>query len=250
MEAVSILTLQYIPRIGKKTINKILSVSNSFDPSNAKEIIRIIKETKESYEKIAVPELDVVCKAFEKANRIYDLSIENDIKILPIDDSKYPKILKLVKDAPLLLHTKGNLKALNEDCVAIIGSREPTSFGISKAEYLGSFFAKEGFTVVSGLAKGIDTAAHKGALKEDGLTIAVLAHGLDTVYPRSNANLFSTIIKKNGLILSEYPIGTKPYKNCFVERDRIQSGLSLGTFLVESKRKGGSIALSAGKSQK
>ena len=135
----------------------------------------------------------------------------------------------------------GNIDAIHRDCIAIVGTREPTEYGITAAKRLGALFAESGYTVVSGLANGIDTAAHQGALEVDGLTVAVLASGLDTVYPIKNKELAGAILKNNGALVSEYSWGTMVNRSYFVARDRIQSGLSLGVFVVETGIKGGTM---------
>ena len=125
--------------------------------------------------------------------------------------------------------------------IAIVGTREPTQYGAESARKLGGIFAKEGFVVVSGLATGIDAQAHKGALDANGMTIAVLAHGLHTVYPPENKKLANKILDKNGALVSEYPWDKNSSRYSFVERDRIQSGLSLGVFVVETGIGGGTM---------
>lgn len=117
--------------------------------------------------------------------------------------------------------------------VAIIGTRNPTPEGITAGEFLGEYFGSKGFNVVSGLAKGCDTAAHRGCLKGKGFTTAIVAHGLHTVYPKENKGLAVEIIASGGVLMSEYFTGTGSLSNYFIERDRLQAGLSKATIVVQ-----------------
>ncbi len=173
--------------------------------------------------------------------KIWEVSQQHNIQIISRDSSHYPKCLLQISDPPALLHVLGNIDALIRDCIAIVGTREPTKYGIDAAKKLGALFAERGYVVVSGLADGIDAAAHRGALEANGLTVAVLAHGLDTVYPGKNKELANAILKNNGALVSEYSWGIKANRSYFVARDRIQSGLSLGVFVVETGIKGGTM---------
>ncbi|RCV63357.1 DNA processing protein [Methanophagales archaeon] len=178
---------------------------------------------------------------WNNANKIGDVSQQHKIQIISKTSPNYPKGLLLISDPPRLLHVLGNSDAINKDCIAIVGTRKPTEYGIVAAKRLGALFAENGYVVVSGLADGIDAAAHQGALEANGLTVAVLAQGLNTVYPSKNNVLADTILKTNGALISEYPCGTKTNRSHFVARGRIQSGLSLGVFVVETGVKGGTM---------
>lgn len=245
MEAIHILALEETPNIGPRTINKILSTYNKFEIkfeiNGPSDIIKILEKTNANFKEVHVPDEKDASLGWDKANEIWKLSQENSIHIIPRDSPDYPKFLVHIPDPPALLHVLGNVEALHKDCIAIVGTREPTEYGISKAKKLGALFAKKGYTVVSGLAEGIDTAAHKGALESNGLTAAVLAHGLDTVYPGKNKELADDILKNKGALVSEYPWGAKVNRSYFVARDRIQSGLSLGVFVVETDIEGGTM---------
>ncbi len=150
-------------------------------------------------------------------------------------------MLKKIYDSPKKLYINGNENLLNTTCIAIVGSREPTEYGKKVAKYLGFYLAKNGYTIVSGLAKGIDSYSHIGALNAKGKTIAVLGNGLDVIYPKENKGLEEYIIKNNGCIISEYDFGTKPQKKNFPARNRIISGLSKAVIVVEAKEKSGSL---------
>ncbi|MDO8727288.1 MAG: DNA-processing protein DprA [Candidatus Methanoperedens sp.] len=241
MKTISILALQQIPGIGTKTIEKILSLSGISEPTCPVDLIEILKKANAEFGRISIPEIEAANKGWDKAHEILDRSQKQDIQIISKESPYYPKYLSIISNPPVLLHVKGNIDALNKDSVAIVGTRKPSESGKVRARRIAELFTKEGYIIVSGLAQGVDTAAHMGALETDGLTVAVLAQGLDTVYPYENKELANTIIKKKGALVSEYPIGTETLPRYFIERDRIQSGLSLGTIVIETGIKGGTM---------
>ena len=160
---------------------------------------------------------------------------------ITIKDDVYPECLKEISNPPLKLYYKGNLDLLKEErLIAVVGTRNPSSYGKLCCEYMVKKMSRANITIVSGFAKGIDSIAHKTSLLTDGKTIAVIASGLDIVYPASNLSLYKEIEEK-GLILSEYEAGVKPFKSNFPQRNRIIAGLSRGTIVVESKDRGGSL---------
>ena len=160
---------------------------------------------------------------------------------ITIKDDVYPECLKEISNPPLKLYYKGNLDLLKEErLIAVVGTRNPSSYGKLCCEYMVKKMTSANITIVSGFAKGIDSIAHKTSLLTGGKTIAVIASGLDIVYPASNLSLYREIEEK-GLILSEYEAGVKPFKFNFPQRNRIIAGLSKGTIVVESKDRGGSL---------
>ena len=160
---------------------------------------------------------------------------------ITIKDDVYPECLKEISNPPLKLYYKGNLDLLKEErLIAVVGTRNPSSYGKLCCEYMVKKMTSANITIVSGFAKGIDSIAHKTSLLAGGKTIAVIASGLDIVYPASNLSLYREIEEK-GLILSEYEAGVKPFKFNFPQRNRIIAGLSKGTIVVESKDRGGSL---------
>ena len=160
---------------------------------------------------------------------------------ITIDDDMYPECLKEISNPPLKLYYKGNLDLLKDErLIAVVGTRNPSSYGKLCCEYMVKKMSCANITIVSGFAKGIDSIAHKTSLLAGGKTIAVIASGLDIVYPASNLSLYREIEEK-GLILSEYEAGVKPFKFNFPQRNRIIAGLSKGTIVVESKDRGGSL---------
>lgn len=168
---------------------------------------------------------------------------EHGIKIITLKEKEYPQILKQIYDYPMSIYLKGNEKILNSKSIAIVGCREPTSYGINCAKYFGYNLAQNKICVISGLAKGIDSYSHIGAIssKNMGSTIAVLGNGLDMIYPSENIELANMIIQKGGAIISEYPLGTKPKKMNFPARNRIVSGMSQGVLVIEAKEKSGTL---------
>ena len=158
-----------------------------------------------------------------------------------IEDDVYPQCLKEISNPPLKLYYKGNLDLLKDErLIAVVGTRNPSSYGKLCCEYMVKKMTSANITIVSGFAKGIDSIAHKTSLLAGGKTIAIIASGLDIVYPASNLSLYREIEEK-GLILSEYEAGVKPFKFNFPQRNRIIAGLSKGIIVVESKDRGGSL---------
>ena len=155
-------------------------------------------------------------------------------------ESDYPNLLTQIPGPPLLLYINGNPDALHLPALAIIGSRNPTQGGVRNAVDFSRHLARRGFAIVSGLAQGIDTAAHRGALDVDGPTVAWLGHGIDRVYPAANRELAHTIAA-NGALVTEYPLGARPERWHFPERNRLISGLGLGTLVIEAARRSGSL---------
>lgn len=183
--------------------------------------------------------------AFAFANKIEEEAAINGIKITSYNDKDFPKSLLFLKkdgknDSPAIIFSKGDFSILNNTpSVAIIGTRNPSIAGIITSTLFAEEFAKEGFNIVSGLALGCDTAAHRGALNAGGKTTAILAHGLDMVYPPENKQLLQEIINNGGLAVSEYPTNVRPQQIYFVERDRLQAGLANATIVVEANATSG-----------
>ena len=159
--------------------------------------------------------------------------------IINIGDDTYPNILQTIPYAPKKLYVLGNEKLLKEKCLAIVGSRECTKNGAKLAEEYAKYFCDQNYCIVSGMAEGIDTSAHIGALKSKGKTIAVLGSGFKHIFPRESIKLFNEILNKGGAIVSEYEENTGVTSKGFVMRDRIISGLSIGVVVVEAKSKSG-----------
>jgi DNA processing protein len=161
-------------------------------------------------------------------------------EIVTIWDDSYPKLLKNIYDPPLILQIKGNLLEADDYSIAMVGTRIPTNYGKVQAERIAAGLAEQNITVVSGMARGIDSICHSAALKQGGRTIAVIGSGLDVVYPPENNKLFNKI-SESGAIISEFTLGTKPDAVNFPKRNRIISGLSLGCVIVETAVAGGAM---------
>lgn len=177
--------------------------------------------------------------AGEKARRIRESCAKNGIRVIPLDSRDYPAALRLIPDAPLVLYLAGKSPPRGNR-VAVVGSRAPTPSGRAFAFELASDLAAAGWTVVSGMARGIDTAAHEGALRGGGKTVAVLGCGVDVVYPPEASMLRSRIVEQ-GSLLSEYPPGTLPLPWRFPARNRILSGISRGVVVVEAPSRSGAL---------
>jgi len=167
---------------------------------------------------------------------------KNNIHLLFIEDEKYPNLLKEIPLPPFGLYYQGNLPSVKKITLAIVGTRKATQNGLKTAKHFAKLIGETGCTIVSGLALGIDAAAHAGALESNASTIAVLARGLDQYYPAQNHSLAQKILEKGGLIVSEYPPGTPALPYRFLERNRIISGLSKGVLLIETPHHSGSEA--------
>lgn len=162
------------------------------------------------------------------------------INVLTYHDEMYPRRLKEIYDYPPILYVKGSLLPEDEWCLAVVGTRRATIYGKQVTQEMVTDLARSKITIVSGLAKGIDTIAHRAALEAGGRTIAVLACGLDIVYPAENYNLARDIVEK-GALISEYPLGAKPHAENFPRRNRILSGLSMGVLVTEADEDSGAM---------
>ena len=160
------------------------------------------------------------------------------VQALTWQDPAYPPRLKQIDDPPPVLYVKGELLPEDERAVAVVGTRNPTSYGREAASAIAGDLARSGITIVSGLALGVDTVAHRAALTQEGRTVAVVANGLDITYPRDNAGLARQITEQ-GTVVSEYPLGTRPDPRGFPRRNRLISGMSLGALVVEAGEKSG-----------
>jgi len=234
-----VLKIMGLPSVGRKTAFKLLNAMTHNINSND-DLIDFVRENANLLRN-PLTQSDFI-KAFDKADETISKSSNADIRIINFYDPNFPTLLKNLDDAPLLVNAKGNYSDLNlKPSVAIIGTRDPSDHGTKVGVRLGEVFGEAGFNVVSGLAIGCDTAGHIGCLNKSGYTTAVLAHGLDSLYPAKNKYLADKILDQGGLLISEYTIGTRAQSNFFVERDRIQAGLSQAIIVVETDIKGGTM---------
>nr|WP_041356035.1 DNA-processing protein DprA [Melioribacter roseus] len=165
-------------------------------------------------------------------------------KVVTYWDEEYPELLRNIYYPPLILYIAGNFDSSDKYGVAIVGTRKPTNYGIQQAEKFASELVKKGIIIISGLARGIDSYAHRAAINSGGRTIAVIGSGVDVIYPPENARLFKQITEQ-GAIVSEFEPGTKPDAQNFPRRNRIISGLSLGVLIIETRQNGGAMQTAA-----
>ncbi|MEZ5308474.1 MAG: DNA-processing protein DprA [Pyrinomonadaceae bacterium] len=185
----------------------------------------------------------ILAKQFhDRADREYEAVRKLGGEIIILDDGVYPQMLREIPDPPLVLYVFGNwLECFETPSVGVVGSRRCTTYGKNTAEMLSRDLASVGVTVTSGFARGIDSAAHKGALEAGGKTIAVFGTGLDRVYPRENARLMNEILESGGSVVTQFPLGTPPLRDNFPYRNRIISGLSHALLVIEASEKSGSL---------
>jgi DNA processing protein len=177
--------------------------------------------------------------AFEEAVDQHHKLARAGAELIPVRDPRYPPLLREIFDPPVVLFAQGRVDLLTRQMLAVVGTRRPTPYGVAVAERLSAELARAGLVIVSGMARGIDTAAHRGALSAGGDTIAVFGCGLDVIYPAENRSLAAELARK-GLIVSEFPMGTPGQPQNFPVRNRIVSGMSLGVLVVEGAQYSGS----------
>ncbi|BDC51245.1 DNA polymerase [Bryobacterales bacterium F-183] len=177
--------------------------------------------------------------AFEDAITQQNRLRAQGAQLITYSDPRYPMALKQIYDPPVLLYARGRIEILDTVMLAVVGTRRPTAYGLSVTERLASELSRAGLTIVSGMARGIDTAAHRAALESGGNTIAVFGSGLDHIYPSENRKLAERLFDQ-GLVLSEFPLGTPGYPQNFPVRNRIVAGLSVGVLIVEGAQYSGS----------
>jgi DNA processing protein len=236
-----LLALLNTPKIGGVT-TKLVNSSATFKITQVSELLDVIIDVKKSHPRVPIPQLSDLQKGYEEAEKIIENCALKGIDILNFNDAEYPARLLKLHDHPIIGYVKGNKAALNsKNSVAVIGTREPSPFGFKAGKRIAEIMAYHNFTIVSGLAIGCDTAGHLGALEANAPTVAVLASGVDLIYPKENKELAEKILLTNGALFSEYAPGMKPQKSSFVERDRLQSGLSDALIVVETDIKGGTM---------
>lgn len=233
-----LLTVSEIRGIGKKRAYELCS--SFYVPSI--DLLEIAKVIGKRYPKINVGELQLI-DANQKAREIMSECKESNIHIIDFTHELFSKKLNNLKNPPILLYYKGQIdRLLQHPSVAIIGTREPSDYGKLIAQKFTEYFVMKEINIISGLAKGIDGISQKKVTELNGFTFAILAQGLNTeVYPKENKKLADEIIKKGGALISEYSPDTKPNRNTFVERDRLQSGMSESLIVIESDIDGGSM---------
>jgi DNA processing protein len=222
------------PRAAVKLLERFGSAEAVFNATRGElESLRLRPEAIESIRARAL---------FEKAEEEIEQVRELGADLLLLDDGVYPGLLREIFDPPITLYLKGAWgECFDKPCVAIVGSRRCSTYGQNAASMLARDLAQRGVTIISGLARGIDAAAHRGALEAGGRTVAVMGTGLDQVYPRDHRKLAEEILAAGGALVSEFPLGTPPAPQNFPYRNRVISGLSLGVLVVEAAENSGSL---------
>lgn len=232
------ISLNMTPGIGPRAATRLLerfgSAENVFHATRGElEALRLKPETIESIIKREFHD-----KAAEELEKVKNSG--GDVLIL--DDGSYPPLLREIADPPITLYVKGDWPACFEaPCIAVVGSRRCSTYGENASTFLARDLATRGICVVSGLARGIDSAAHRAAIEGKGKTIAVLGTGINQVYPKENARLVERILENGGAVISQFPLETPPLRDNFPYRNRLISGLSLGVLIVEASEKSGSL---------
>ncbi|HKR02495.1 MAG TPA: DNA-processing protein DprA [Pyrinomonadaceae bacterium] len=222
------------PRAAAKLLERFGSAEAVFGASRAE--LESLRLRPEAIESIRAREF------FEKADEEIARARAIDADVLLLDDGVYPALLREIFDPPITLYVKGAWsECFERPCVAIVGSRRCSTYGQNTASMLARDLASRGVSIISGLARGIDAAAHRGALEAGGRTVAVMGTGLDQVYPRDHRKLAQEILDAGGALVSEFPLETPPAPQNFPYRNRVISGLSLGVLIVEAAENSGSL---------
>jgi DNA processing protein len=222
------------PRASAKLLERFGSAEAVFEATRAE--LESLRLRPEAIESIRAREF------FEKAEEEIERARSMGVDVLLLDDGVYPMLLREIFDPPITLYVKGAWsECLEKPCVAIVGSRRCSTYGQNAATMLARDLAQKGVTIISGLARGIDAAAHRGALEAGGRTLAVMGTGLDQVYPRDHKKLADEILAGGGALVSEFPLETPPAPQNFPYRNRVISGLSLGVLIVEAAENSGSL---------
>lgn len=229
-----LLAIKYLKGIGEKTISSLHSIRN-FSELSIEDILILSLNKKGIYS-----ESEIII-AIEQAKKQCDTAQEKGHLIISFFDKSYPENLKNANYAAPILFCNGDIHCLRNNKLTVIGTREPTEHGIVIAKRVTEWFVKKGWAIVSGLALGIDSIAHSTCLDSGGKTIAVLAHGLEKIYPAKNKELAKRIIDNGGLLITEYPYNSFVGKSNFVDRDTIQAAVSSGVVLIQTGISGGSL---------
>ncbi len=233
-EKVSLCAIHNINGIGNRTLFKLKEDYGSFTTCLSASFRDLQKNN------LSPTICDDINKASLNALAYFQALEKQGIRVISIEEKEYPAMLRNIDNPPYLLYARGDISLLQADSIAIVGTRTASPYGRKVAYEFGIELAKEGIVTVSGMARGIDTQAHKGALQADGGTIAVLGSGLNVVYPRENHSLYQEICHK-GLVISEFTPYTQPKPGNFPSRNRIISGLSYGVLVVEAQERSGAL---------
>lgn len=230
-----LMVLSGLPGVGPMALSSILRI-----PQLAEIKVEEIGRANPAVAK-ALSQPDALDAAEDRAAKNLRAAEADGARVLSPADAEYPRLLAETQDRPAFLYVKGDLEPTRQRPVGVIGTREPTEHGKIIAQRVTSYFAEKGWSIVSGLALGIDGIAHEAALNAGGHTVAVLAHGLDTITPKRHTKLAERILASGGAWVTEYSYGTAPYGPNYVKRDRIQAGLSRAIILIQTDVQGGSL---------
>lgn len=231
------LKLRHAPGLGPASIRNLLSTFATAD--------EIINTSPQHLRQLSLSEQTI---GFLTSDHLSD-AIQRELEwnqvsgqtIISLHDPRYPEQLKNITNPPIVLYIKGDTRLLSDPQLAMVGSRNPTAVGEQNAYEFAKHLATAGLIITSGLAQGIDAASHKGAMAANRPTLAIMATGLDKIYPASHQPLANEILHKQGALVSEFPLGTPPRAEHFPQRNRIISGLSLGTLVIEAALRSGSL---------
>jgi len=241
LDTLQIMTLLELPRVGKATVRQMLGLLDG-PVNDLRDLYEAMLACKSRLKRLPAPDYGSLASARERAVRQLEQCAALGIRALGFLDEQFPARLKTIPKPPVLLYAKGNIDCLQAPAsAAVAGTRSPSEYGARIAFKYGEYLARSGLAVVSGLALGCDEHAHRGCLAAGGRTVAVLAHGLDMVYPFRNRELARQIETGSGCLLSEYKLGSVPESNMYVERDRLQVGLADGLIVIETGVTGGTM---------
>lgn len=230
-----LLILMNINKIGNVTAKKIMD-SILYEEMNIEKLYEVLQ----NFPRLKIDNFEVLKKANLKAEKTLERLNNTDINMITYLDKDYPKSFLSISDPPVFLFYIGDIKIASQDCITIVGTRNPSETGRKITCKLALTLCKKNI-IVSGLAEGIDTEAHKTTIENNGKTIAILGHGLDTIFPFSNKDLSKEIIAKGGLLISEYPPGYAYSKYTFVTRNRLQNALSNKIYIIETDEYSGTM---------
>lgn len=236
----ALIALKLIPGLGPQRIKKLLEATKNGYAAD------VFKKGRSELQKIEgigdrTAQTILTFREWEAVDQVLERTRAAGAELVALNDPDYPELLRHIYDPPSLLWVKGDKRVLNHPGIAVIGTRNPGRYGLQQAEKWSKQFCETGLSVISGLAYGIDSAAHRETVKRGGKTVAVLGSGIDRIYPLRNTSLAASIVECNGAVITEYMPGTKPDPAHFPQRNRIVSGMSHGVLVVESGLKGGSM---------
>lgn len=238
----TLIAITMISGMGKKSVAKFVEEISITPEMNLRDLYDKLTLFAKDNKRVKMPSIEQLKRYKENAFSIIQKQKRVGIDTISIYDDAYPKNYLCLSDKPVVIFAKGDLSLLNaEKHTAIIGTRDITAHGVKAGERLSKILSEHGEIIVSGLAVGCDTCGHRGCLDAGGKTIAILPSPIDNILPRSNEHLAEEIVEKGGLLLSEYYTGTPVKKGYYVERDRLQSGLSDGVVVIETDVTGGTM---------